>query len=130
MRGRMVAIATAFVALSMVQFLGVTFFYGPIASAPPTGEPLIPRGLGFAISTLLLVLFFDWVNQQMAAPIKAAMTIAISQMLLVDVDYVLSGDRTVAAGAASAVLLLMSWGLVGFLYRAVVKPAPARRVGT
>ena len=118
---RIVAVAVAFVAVSVVQFLGVTFFYGPIAATAAPAGPLVPRGLGFAISMLLLVLFFDWVNQQMHAPLRAAMTIASSQLLLVDVDYVLSGERTVAAGAASAVLLLVSRGLVGIVYRAVVK---------
>ena len=61
-----------------------------------------PQALGFVVSMVLLVLFFDWVSRQMGHPMKAALTVAISQMLLVDVDYVLSGKRGLAAGAASA----------------------------
>ena len=44
------------------------------------------------------------------------MIIAVSQILLVDVYYVLNGTRGIAAGGASAVLLLVSWALIGTIY--------------
>lgn len=49
-------------------------------------------------------------------------SLAIAQVLLVDVDYVLSGERTVAAGAASALVLLVSWGAAGLVYRRIAPP--------
>ena len=45
------------------------------------------------------------------------MIIAVSQILLVDVYYVLNGSRGVAAGGGErALLLLVAWGLIGTVY--------------
>ncbi|MEZ5312727.1 MAG: hypothetical protein R2862_03280 [Thermoanaerobaculia bacterium] len=52
----------------------------------------------------------------MGNAMKAAVAIALAQLLLVDVDFVLSGERGAAAGAASALLLLVSWTATGFVY--------------
>ncbi len=124
MKDRVLPLLGIFLVVSVVQFIGVVYLYAPIANTVPAGEPLIPRPLGFALSMALAVMFFDWVNQQMRHPVKAALTIAIAQALLVDVDYVLSGERSVAAGAASAVVLLLSWGLGGLIYRRLSERAP------
>lgn len=120
MTQRVFAILSAFVVVSALQFVGVIYLYRPLVGAAPVAEPLIPRALGFAISMALLVLFFAWVSGQIRHPLKAAMIIAISQVLLVDVDYVLSGERTAAAGAASALVLLVSWGAAGLVYDRVL----------
>ena len=125
MTRRVLAVLSAFLVVSTLQFVGVLYVYRPLALIEPAGEPLVPRALGFALSMALLVLFFDWVSGQMRHSFKAAMTIAISQLLLVDVDYVLSGDRTVAAGAASALVLLVSWGAAGLVHGRVIARNPA-----
>lgn len=116
MTRRVLAVLGAYVAVSILQFVGVVYIYRPFAGSDPAGEPLVPRALGFALSMALLALFHDWVTARVRSPLTAAMIIAISQVLLVDVDYVLSGDRTFAAGAASAVVLLASWGVAGVVY--------------
>ena len=122
MRRRPLAVLGAFVAVSALQFVGVRLLYRPLVPDAPVGEPLVPRALGFALSMALLSLFYDWVSGQMRHPLKAAMTVAVSQILLVDVDYVLSGERSAAAGAASALVLLVSWGVAGLVYGRLVAP--------
>ena len=117
MKIRLLALIAAFATLSASYFIGVSYFYGPIAEADTPGEPLLPMAAAFFVSILLYVLLFAWLSEQTRSPIKAALAIAIAQLLLVDVDYVLSGDRGVAAGGASALLLLVSWGLVGLVYQ-------------
>ena len=44
------------------------------------------------------------------------MIVAISQILLVDVYYVLNGTRGVAAAGISAVLLIVGWFAAGTVY--------------
>lgn len=51
---------------------------------------------------------------------KAALIIAASQIILVSVDFVLRGERGIATGAASAVLILVTWTVMGAVYRAVL----------
>jgi hypothetical protein len=122
---RALGVLGVFLVVSTLQFVGVQYIYRPLVLTEPVGQPLVPRALGFALSMALLALFFDWVSRQMRHPVKAAMTVAISQILLVDVDYVLSGERTVAAGAASALVLLVSWGAAGLVYRRLLEPTVA-----
>ncbi len=116
----------AFVTLAILQFAGVVFLYRPLVDAIPAGQPLVPRAVGFALSTALLVALLDWVSRATQNSVKGAMTIAIAQLLLVDVDYVLSGERMVVAGAASAVVLLVSWGLTGLVHGRLLE---LRRMG-
>ncbi len=44
------------------------------------------------------------------------MIIALSQILLVDVYYVLNGQRTMMVAGASAVVLLVGWVAGGMVY--------------
>ena len=81
--------------LSVVYMIAGFSFGHMFAAEAPNREPLVLPIVGFAISNGLYGLFFSWVAEQMGHPVKAALTVAISQLLLVDVDYVLSGDRGV-----------------------------------
>ena len=106
----------ALVAIYVINFTGVTLIFGPIlADDVPTGE-LAPVWLSLAIVAVLLLIFYDWVNQAVGSPVKSAMIIAVSQILLLDVYYVLNGTRGIAAAAASAAVLLVSWGMAGMVY--------------
>lgn len=106
----------AFLTLAVLYFVGVIFLLDPVAAASPPPWPLLPMPLAFAASTTAYILFFDWVAQRLGDPIRAALIIAVSQLLLVDVDYVLSGKRGLAEAAASATILIVSWTLVGIVY--------------
>lgn len=77
---------------------------------------MMPAWASLLVYNVVGVIFYDWVNQQMNAPIKSAMVVAISQIMLVDVYYVLNGNRGIAAAGASAVVLLVAWGAVGAVY--------------
>ncbi len=62
------------------------------------------------------MLFLDWVNQSIGNPIRSAMVIGVSQILLVDVSYVLNGTREIGVALASLVVLLVGYGITGFVY--------------
>ena len=63
-----------------------------------------------------MVLFLDWVNQSIGNPISSAMVIGVSQILLVDVSYVPNGTREIGVALASVVVLLVGYGITGFVY--------------
>jgi hypothetical protein len=46
--------------------------------------------------------------------------VGVIYFILVDVDFVLTGERGVTTGAASAVLILVTWSLMGVVYGAVL----------
>jgi len=111
-----VPVVGAFLTLAVLYLVGVMTFYGPIAAQDVAGDPVVPRLMGLAISIVVYIGLFVWVEAEMGSSLKAAMAVALSQLALVDIDYVLSGDRGVAAAAASAVLLLVSWCATGWVY--------------
>jgi hypothetical protein len=116
MTERMKPILGAMITAIIVNYIGVYYFYGPIAaSAAPSGIDL-PRGVALTIASIVFVLFFDWANQQVNNPIKTAIIVAVSQIVLVDVYYVLSGQRPLVQAAASAVVLLVGWVAAGMVY--------------
>jgi hypothetical protein len=116
MSERLKSIGGAFATSLVIGFVGVQYVYGPLAAADAPAGALVPAATALAIYVLLGVLFFDWVDQQVHAPVKSAMIVAVSQILLVDVYYVLNGTRGIAAAAASAAVLVASWGGAGFVY--------------
>lgn len=116
MTERMKPILGGMLTAIIVNYIGVYYFYGPIAaSAEPSGLDL-PRGVALTLASVLFILFFDWANQQIKNPIKTAIIVAVSQILLVDVYYVLSGQRPVGQAVASVVVLLVGWVAAGFVY--------------
>jgi hypothetical protein len=80
----------------------------------------VPAAIGFLVYIILSVLLLDWVSREIGRPMKAALIIAASQIILVSVDFVLRGERAIATGAASAVLILVTWTMMGAIYRAVL----------
>ena len=115
-------VATAVVA-AIVTFVGVFYFFEPIAAADSPSAPPVPAAVGFLVYILLSVLLLDWVSRQIGRPVKAALIIAASQIILVSVDFVLRGERGIATGVASAVLILVTWTMMGMVYRAVLPDA-------
>lgn len=85
-----------------------------MANDAPAGA-MMPGWLSLAILSVLLVLFFDWVNVSVGNPVRSGLIVAIGQILLVDVYYVLNGTRGIAAAGASAVLLIVGWVAVGMV---------------
>lgn len=116
MLNRIKPVLGAFLTLSCLYLVGFFFFFGPIAAEDAPGDPLVPKFLGFLIAIVLYIALFVWVSREMGSPLKAAFTVALSQFLLVDVDFVLTGDRGVMTALASTILLFVSWGLTGWVY--------------
>ena len=78
---------------------------------------MVPAWLSLAIVSVLSILFYDWVNQcRRGSRSASAMIVAVSQILILDVYFVLNGTRGIAAAGAGAVLLLVGWGVIGVVY--------------
>lgn len=122
MKRRILALIGAWVCLSIVYMAGFMLFGPLFADEALVAPPLVPFFFGFALSNTLFVLFFAWVSEQMDHVLKAAITVAVSQLLLVNVNYVLTGGRTVVAGIASSVVLLVAWPLVAVVYQSLLGP--------
>jgi len=112
-------VATAVVG-AIITFVGVVHFFEPIASADSPSAPPVPAALGFLVYMVLSVLLLDWVSRQIGRPVKAALIIAASQIILVSIDFVLRGERGIATGAASAGLILVTWTSMAAVYQAVL----------
>ena len=110
------AFLAAFVVASVVNLGGVMLFFGPIAKADAPSGPLVPPIIGFLVYVILSVMLFDWTARQMRSAYKAAFIVGASQFLLVNVDFVLAGKRGLLTGAASTVLMVVTWGCVAFAY--------------
>lgn len=116
MTERMKPIVGTWITMLVLGYVLVNYFFGPVLAADAPSGPLMPAWASLAVYGLISVLFFDWVNQQVNAPVKAAMIMAVSQMLLVDVYYVFNGTRGVTAALASIVVLGVSWVVAGVVY--------------
>jgi hypothetical protein len=116
MSERIKPILGALVTSYVVFYVGITYFFGPAMASDAPAGPMMAGWLSLAVVSLLLVLFYDWVNQQVGNPVKSGLIVAISQILLVDVYYVMNGTRGVTAAAYSVILLLVGWSVVGVVY--------------
>ena len=111
------AVIAAFIAAGVVNLVGVLFFFNAIVEAdPPPGIPIVHTAVGFFVYVILTVALFDWTARQMCNAYKAAFIVAASQFLLVNVDFVLAGKRGLMTGAASTLLLGVTWFCVAFAY--------------
>jgi hypothetical protein len=130
MTGRIGAVAATAAVAAIVTLVGVLYFFEPIAAADSAAGPPVPAALAFLVYIVLSVLLLDWVNGHVGRPVKAALIIAASQITLVSVDFVLRGERGVATGAASALLILVTWSTMGAVYGAVLsRQSPPEHAG-
>ncbi len=122
MSARLKPLLGALITAYMVFFVGVTYFLSPLMANDAPAGAMMPGWLSLAIVSVLLVLFFDWVNVSVGNPVRSGLIVAIGQILLVDVYYVLNGTRGIAAAGASVVLLLVGWVAVGMVYGKLSDP--------
>ena len=57
----------------------------------------MPAWASLAVSSVFLILLYDWVNVSVGSPIRSGLIVALSQIVLVDVLYVMNGTRGIAA---------------------------------
>lgn len=124
MRTRISALLASGAIAAVVTFVGAVYFFEPIAATGGAVEAPVPAPLGFLIYIVLSVLLLDWVSGIVGRPIKAALIISASQIILVSVDFVLRGERGATTGAASAVLIFATWSAMAVVY---ARLAPTRR---
>ncbi len=116
MSERMKPILGALVTSIVIAYVGVTYLFAPIMANDAPAGAMMPAWASLLVYNVIGIIFYDWVNQQVNAPVKSGVILAVSQILLVDVYYVLNGGRGIAAAGASAVVLLVAWIAVGFVY--------------
>ncbi len=114
MSERLKPIVGAYIALYFVAYCGVRFIFADMVEAAPNPPLTMPYAL--AVYGVVLIVFFDWVVQEWGNPAKTAIILAISQILMVDVYYVLNGNRDVPAALVSAAILLVSAWAYGTTY--------------
>lgn len=110
-------VLASFVVACIVSLFGVMLFFDPIARADKPEGPIVPPAIGFFIYVALSIALFDWAARQMQSAFKAAFLIAASQFILVNVDFVLAGKRGLMTGAASTLLIAITWASIAFAYR-------------
>jgi O-antigen/teichoic acid export membrane protein len=118
---RLIPLVAAFVALLVVYFVGVVFFFEPILASDRPGAAPVHPAIALVLTTLAFIAFFEWVRRHMGSAVKAAIAVAIPQFLLVNFDYVLTGKRGLATAGASTVLLFAGWAAAALAYRAVAE---------
>jgi hypothetical protein len=111
---RVTAVIAAAMVAVFVNFFGVVFFFRPISEGDSVGW-VPPPLISFLVYVALSVIVLDWAVQRLGKPMKVAVVIALSQVILV-IDLVLRGDRGVATGAAGVVLIVVTWTAMGFAY--------------
>ena len=116
MNARLKPLLGALVTAYVIFLVGSTYFFGPINANDAPAGAMMPAWASLAVVTVLLVIFFDWVNVSVQNPVRSGLIVSLSQILLVDVFYVMNGTRGIAAAGASAVLLLVGWVAVGMVY--------------
>ena len=107
MSERMKPILGALVTAYIVFYLSITYLFGPILANDAPAGPMMPTWASLAVASVSLILLYDWVNVSVGSPVRSGLIVALSQILLVDVYYVINGSRGFAAAGASAALLIV-----------------------
>ena len=101
---------------SVVAYVAVTNLFNPAMPAPAF-EPVVPNlMLSTALYQIIAVVFFDWAVQKSGQAMHTAWVIAISQILLVDVNYWIIGRRELEPALYSVVIIFVIWTAVAFVY--------------
>ena len=100
---------------AVIAYLGTQFIFNP-AMPEPAFEPMLPILASLAVFWIVMSLFFDWAVQKTGKTMLTAMVIALSQILLVDFNYVLIGRRELHPALVSVGVILVSWAAVAFVY--------------
>ena len=100
---------------AVIAYLGTQFIFDPAMPAPAF-EPMLPIVASLAVFWIVMSLFFDWAVQKTGKTMLTAMVIALSQILLVDFNYVLLGRRELQPALYSVGILLVLWAAVAVVY--------------
>ena len=116
MGSRIKPILGAAVTGGLVSYFAVQFLFNP-AMPDPAFEPIVGNLIAStALYWIVGSVFFDWAVQKMGKTMSTAMVIALSQILLVDVFYVIVGRRELQPALISVGIILVIWASVAFVY--------------
>ena len=105
---------------AVTSYFAVTMLVNPAmanAGSSPAFEPLVPNMVAsMALYWIVAVVFFDWAVQKSGQAMHTAWVIAISQILLVDVNYWIIGRRELEPALYSVVIIFVIWTAVAFVY--------------
>ena len=116
MGSRIKPILGAAVTGGLVSYFAGEFLFNP-AMPDPAFEPILGNPIASnALYWIVAIVFFDWAVQKMGKTMSTAMVIALSQILLVDVFYVIVGRRELQPALISVGIILVIWASVAFVY--------------
>tara|TARA_Y100001934_G_scaffold179319_1_gene212110 strand:+ start:167 stop:544 length:378 start_codon:yes stop_codon:yes gene_type:complete len=116
MPSKWISILAAFVTTCVVNLVGIYFIFQPVAQADDAAMLSLPPIIGFLIYIVLCTALLHWATQHLRSAYKAAFIIGTSQFILVNVDYVLIGQRGIMTAAASTLVLATTWFLAACAY--------------
>jgi len=100
---------------AVIAYLGTQFIFNP-AMPEPAFEPMLPILASLAVFWIVMSLFFDWAVQKTGKTMLTAMVIALSQILLVDFNYVMLGRRELQPALYSVGIILVLWAAIAVVY--------------
>ena len=116
MGSRIKPILGAAVTGGLVSYFAVEFLFNP-AMPDPAFEPIVENLIASTVLYWIVgSVFFDWAVQKMGKTMSTAMVIALSQILLVDFNYVIVGRRELEPALISVGIILVIWAAVAFVY--------------
>jgi tryptophan-rich sensory protein len=116
MGNRIKPILGAAVTGGLVSYFAVQFLFNP-AMPDPAFEPIVGNLIAStALYWIVGSVFFDWAVQKMGKTMSTAMVIALSQILLVDFNYVIVGRRELEPALISVGIILVIWASVAIVY--------------
>ncbi len=116
MGSRIKPILGAAVTGGLVSYFAVQFLFNP-AMPDPAFEPILGNLIASnAVYWVVAIVFFDWAVQKMGKTMSTAMVIALSQILLVDFNYVIVGRRELEPALISVGIILVIWASVAIVY--------------
>ena len=116
MAGRIKSIIGGALTGGVLTYFAVEHLFNPAMPEPAfeavLGNPIVSSIVFWIVS----ILFFDWAVQKTGKTMLTAMVIALSQILLVDFNYVLLGRRELQPALYSVGILLVVWAAVAVVY--------------
>ena len=103
----------------VISYLAVTQFFNPAMAeaGEALAEGLVPNMFAStALFWIVAILFFDWAVQKSGQAMHTAWVIGLSQILLVDFNYVMVGRRELTPALVSVGTILVIWSATAFMY--------------
>ena len=118
---RMKSILGAAAVGGIVAYIGTEhLFYPAMAANPPDQvDAILSSPWDLVLYVLILVVFLDVFVQKVGNTMVTAMSFATAQILIVDVFYVMNGNRAAYPAVLSAIVLLVSWYSIAKVYDAL-----------